>query len=72
MRSLICSTLIHKLGGFFIRRRLDETPDGRKDILYRALLHGVRMVFNFPRHYSVTESDGAVLELGLLQICSLI
>ncbi|KAB1271035.1 Glycerol-3-phosphate acyltransferase 1; mitochondrial [Camelus dromedarius] len=34
------STLIHKLGGFFIRRRLDETPDGRKDILYRALLHG--------------------------------
>ncbi|XP_057387035.1 glycerol-3-phosphate acyltransferase 1, mitochondrial isoform X3 [Balaenoptera acutorostrata] len=36
----IFSTLIHKLGGFFIRRRLDETPDGRKDILYRALLHG--------------------------------
>uniref|UniRef100_A0A452RPF8 Glycerol-3-phosphate acyltransferase 1, mitochondrial n=1 Tax=Ursus americanus TaxID=9643 RepID=A0A452RPF8_URSAM len=37
----IFSTLIRKLGGFFIRRRLDETPDGRKDILYRALLHGV-------------------------------
>uniref|UniRef100_A0A452RP90 Glycerol-3-phosphate acyltransferase 1, mitochondrial n=1 Tax=Ursus americanus TaxID=9643 RepID=A0A452RP90_URSAM len=36
----IFSTLIRKLGGFFIRRRLDETPDGRKDILYRALLHG--------------------------------
>uniref|UniRef100_A0A8D2IQW2 Glycerol-3-phosphate acyltransferase 1, mitochondrial n=1 Tax=Urocitellus parryii TaxID=9999 RepID=A0A8D2IQW2_UROPR len=36
----IFSTLIHKLGGFFIRRRLDETPDGRKDILYRALLYG--------------------------------
>nr|XP_044606749.1 glycerol-3-phosphate acyltransferase 1, mitochondrial isoform X2 [Equus asinus] len=36
----IFSTLIHKLGGFFIRRRLDETPDGRKDTLYRALLHG--------------------------------
>ncbi|XP_036017329.1 glycerol-3-phosphate acyltransferase 1, mitochondrial isoform X1 [Mus musculus] len=36
----VFSTLIHKLGGFFIRRRLDETPDGRKDILYRALLHG--------------------------------
>uniref|UniRef100_A0A8D1A1H7 Glycerol-3-phosphate acyltransferase 1, mitochondrial n=1 Tax=Sus scrofa TaxID=9823 RepID=A0A8D1A1H7_PIG len=36
----IFSTLIHKLGGFFIRRRLDETPDGQKDILYRALLHG--------------------------------
>lgn len=36
----IFSTLIHKLGGFFIRRRLDETSDGRKDILYRALLHG--------------------------------
>uniref|UniRef100_A0A2I3S0U2 Glycerol-3-phosphate acyltransferase 1, mitochondrial n=1 Tax=Pan troglodytes TaxID=9598 RepID=A0A2I3S0U2_PANTR len=35
-----CVTLIHKLGGFFIRRRLDETPDGRKDVLYRALLHG--------------------------------
>ncbi|MEJ1274894.1 glycerol-3-phosphate acyltransferase mitochondrial [Cricetulus griseus] len=29
-----------ELGGFFIRRRLDETPDGRKDVLYRALLHG--------------------------------
>ncbi|XP_043841065.1 glycerol-3-phosphate acyltransferase 1, mitochondrial [Dromiciops gliroides] len=36
----IFSTLIHKLGGFFIRRRLDETTDGRKDTLYRALLHG--------------------------------
>lgn len=36
----IFSTLIHKLGGFFIRRRLDGTADGRKDILYRALLHG--------------------------------
>ncbi|XP_069316730.1 glycerol-3-phosphate acyltransferase 1, mitochondrial [Eulemur rufifrons] len=36
----IFSTLIHNLGGFFIRRRLDETPDGRKDILYRALLNG--------------------------------
>ncbi|XP_072478428.1 glycerol-3-phosphate acyltransferase 1, mitochondrial [Notamacropus eugenii] len=36
----IFSTLIHKLGGFFIRRRLDETSDGRKDTLYRALLHG--------------------------------
>ncbi|XP_038613521.1 glycerol-3-phosphate acyltransferase 1, mitochondrial [Tachyglossus aculeatus] len=36
----IFSTLIHKLGGFFIRRRLDETPDGKKDILYRALLFG--------------------------------
>ncbi|XP_068955057.1 glycerol-3-phosphate acyltransferase 1, mitochondrial [Petaurus breviceps papuanus] len=36
----IFSTLIRKLGGFFIRRRLDETSDGRKDTLYRALLHG--------------------------------
>ncbi|XP_004700983.1 glycerol-3-phosphate acyltransferase 1, mitochondrial [Echinops telfairi] len=36
----IFSTLIHKLGGFFIRRRLDETLDGQKDVLYRALLHG--------------------------------
>ncbi|XP_069467888.1 glycerol-3-phosphate acyltransferase 1, mitochondrial isoform X2 [Ambystoma mexicanum] len=36
----IFSTLIHMLGGFFIRRRLDDTPDGRKDILYRALLNG--------------------------------
>ncbi|XP_077114150.1 glycerol-3-phosphate acyltransferase 1, mitochondrial [Ranitomeya variabilis] len=36
----IFSTLIHLLGGFFIRRKLDETPDGKKDILYRSLLHG--------------------------------
>ncbi|XP_053161985.1 glycerol-3-phosphate acyltransferase 1, mitochondrial isoform X4 [Hemicordylus capensis] len=35
----IFSTLIHKLGGFFIRRKLDERPDGRKDVLYRALLY---------------------------------
>uniref|UniRef100_A0A8C5S7M0 Glycerol-3-phosphate acyltransferase 1, mitochondrial n=1 Tax=Laticauda laticaudata TaxID=8630 RepID=A0A8C5S7M0_LATLA len=35
----IFSTLIHKLGGFFIRRKLDERPDGQKDILYRMLLH---------------------------------
>ncbi|XP_043911771.1 glycerol-3-phosphate acyltransferase 1, mitochondrial [Protopterus annectens] len=35
----IFSTLIRKLGGFFIRRRLDETIDGRKDVLYRAILH---------------------------------
>uniref|UniRef100_A0A0F7ZB02 Glycerol-3-phosphate acyltransferase 1, mitochondrial n=1 Tax=Crotalus adamanteus TaxID=8729 RepID=A0A0F7ZB02_CROAD len=35
----IFSTLIHKLGGFFIRRKLDERPDGQKDILYRTLLH---------------------------------
>ncbi|KAG5267169.1 hypothetical protein AALO_G00218780 [Alosa alosa] len=35
----IFSTLIRKLGGFFIRRRLDETSDGRKDVLYRSLLH---------------------------------
>ncbi|XP_034989163.1 glycerol-3-phosphate acyltransferase 1, mitochondrial isoform X1 [Zootoca vivipara] len=35
----IFSTLIHKLGGFFIRRKLDERPDGRKDILYRTLLY---------------------------------
>uniref|UniRef100_A0A8C8RJ87 Glycerol-3-phosphate acyltransferase 1, mitochondrial n=1 Tax=Pelusios castaneus TaxID=367368 RepID=A0A8C8RJ87_9SAUR len=35
----IFSTLIRKLGGFFIRRRLDENPNGRKDILYRALLY---------------------------------
>lgn len=34
----IFSTLIHMLGGFFIRRKLDETTDGRKDILYRSLL----------------------------------
>ncbi|KAK7804921.1 hypothetical protein U0070_024459 [Myodes glareolus] len=40
LESSEAGTLIHKLGGFFIRRRLDETPDGRKDILYRALLHG--------------------------------
>lgn len=35
------STLIRKLGGFFIRRKMDETPDGKKDVLYRALLHAV-------------------------------
>ncbi|TSK14760.1 Glycerol-3-phosphate acyltransferase 1, mitochondrial [Bagarius yarrelli] len=35
----IFSTLIRKLGGFFIRRKLDETADGKKDVLYRALLH---------------------------------
>ena len=31
---------MRKLGGFFIRRKID--PDGDKDILYRALLHSVR------------------------------
>ncbi|XP_069835886.1 glycerol-3-phosphate acyltransferase 1, mitochondrial [Dendropsophus ebraccatus] len=36
----IFSTLIHLLGGFFIRRKMDETPDGKKDVLYRSLLHG--------------------------------
>uniref|UniRef100_A0A8C2PP73 Glycerol-3-phosphate acyltransferase 1, mitochondrial n=1 Tax=Cyprinus carpio TaxID=7962 RepID=A0A8C2PP73_CYPCA len=35
----ILSTLIRKLGGFFIRRKLDETSDGKKDLLYRSLLH---------------------------------
>ncbi|KAK1881994.1 Glycerol-3-phosphate acyltransferase 1 mitochondrial [Dissostichus eleginoides] len=34
----ILSTLIRKLGGFFIRRRMDETGD-KKDVLYRSLLH---------------------------------
>ncbi|XP_043568792.1 glycerol-3-phosphate acyltransferase 1, mitochondrial isoform X3 [Chiloscyllium plagiosum] len=34
----IFSTLIRKLGGFFIRRKLDIGADGRKDILYRAIL----------------------------------
>uniref|UniRef100_A0A8C9VXV0 Glycerol-3-phosphate acyltransferase 1, mitochondrial n=1 Tax=Scleropages formosus TaxID=113540 RepID=A0A8C9VXV0_SCLFO len=37
----IFSTLIHKLGGFFIRRRLDESANGKKDVLYRTLLHAV-------------------------------
>ncbi|XP_062330657.1 glycerol-3-phosphate acyltransferase 1, mitochondrial [Osmerus eperlanus] len=37
----IFSTLIRKLGGFFIRRKLDETRDGKKDVLYRSLLHAV-------------------------------
>lgn len=36
----IFSTLIHLLGGFFIRRKLDETADGKKDVLYRSLLQG--------------------------------
>uniref|UniRef100_A0A8C6TLL7 Glycerol-3-phosphate acyltransferase 1, mitochondrial n=1 Tax=Neogobius melanostomus TaxID=47308 RepID=A0A8C6TLL7_9GOBI len=35
----ILSTLIRKLGGFFIRRRMEETTDGKKDVLYRSLLH---------------------------------
>ncbi|XP_013863084.1 glycerol-3-phosphate acyltransferase 1, mitochondrial isoform X2 [Austrofundulus limnaeus] len=34
----ILSTVIRKLGGFFIRRRMEETGDGKKDILYRSLL----------------------------------
>eukprot|EP00061_Rhincodon_typus_P011172 g36004.t1 len=34
----MCSTLIRKLGGFFIRRKLDIGADGRKDVLYRAVL----------------------------------
>uniref|UniRef100_A0A671YA29 Glycerol-3-phosphate acyltransferase 1, mitochondrial n=1 Tax=Sparus aurata TaxID=8175 RepID=A0A671YA29_SPAAU len=34
----ILSTLIRKLGGFFIRRKMEETEDGKKDILYRSLL----------------------------------
>uniref|UniRef100_A0A8C1WIH9 Glycerol-3-phosphate acyltransferase 1, mitochondrial n=1 Tax=Cyprinus carpio TaxID=7962 RepID=A0A8C1WIH9_CYPCA len=38
----ILSTLIRKLGGFFIRRKLDETSDGKKDMLYRSLLHAVK------------------------------
>uniref|UniRef100_A0A8C6Q361 Glycerol-3-phosphate acyltransferase 1, mitochondrial n=1 Tax=Nothobranchius furzeri TaxID=105023 RepID=A0A8C6Q361_NOTFU len=35
----ILSTVIRKLGGFFIRRRMEETGDGKKDVLYRSLLH---------------------------------
>ncbi|KAM4525343.1 glycerol-3-phosphate acyltransferase 1, mitochondrial [Odontesthes bonariensis] len=35
----ILSTLIRKLGGFFIRRKMEETGDGTRDILYRSLLH---------------------------------
>ncbi|XP_076008376.1 glycerol-3-phosphate acyltransferase 1, mitochondrial [Genypterus blacodes] len=35
----ILSTLIRKLGGFFIRRKMEETGDGKKDVLYRSLLH---------------------------------
>ncbi|XP_019411551.1 PREDICTED: glycerol-3-phosphate acyltransferase 1, mitochondrial isoform X1 [Crocodylus porosus] len=35
----IFSTLIRNLGGFFIRRKLDENTNGRKDALYRALLY---------------------------------
>uniref|UniRef100_A0AAX7UK02 Glycerol-3-phosphate acyltransferase 1, mitochondrial n=1 Tax=Astatotilapia calliptera TaxID=8154 RepID=A0AAX7UK02_ASTCA len=38
----ILSTLIRKLGGFFIRRRMEESADGKKDILYRSLLHAVK------------------------------
>ncbi|XP_068161129.1 glycerol-3-phosphate acyltransferase 1, mitochondrial isoform X2 [Antennarius striatus] len=35
----ILSTLIRKLGGFFIRRRMEEPEEGRRDVLYRSLLH---------------------------------
>uniref|UniRef100_A0A7N6F7L6 Glycerol-3-phosphate acyltransferase 1, mitochondrial n=1 Tax=Anabas testudineus TaxID=64144 RepID=A0A7N6F7L6_ANATE len=35
----VLSTLIRKLGGFFIRRKMEETATGKKDILYRSLLH---------------------------------
>ncbi|KAM6951223.1 glycerol-3-phosphate acyltransferase 1, mitochondrial [Aplochiton taeniatus] len=35
----IFSTLIRKLGGFFIRRKLDELGAGKRDVLYRSLLH---------------------------------
>ncbi|XP_051926744.1 glycerol-3-phosphate acyltransferase 1, mitochondrial [Hippocampus zosterae] len=35
----ILSTLIRKLGGFFIRRKMEESGDGKKDILYRSLLY---------------------------------
>uniref|UniRef100_A0A671YDT5 Glycerol-3-phosphate acyltransferase 1, mitochondrial n=1 Tax=Sparus aurata TaxID=8175 RepID=A0A671YDT5_SPAAU len=38
----ILSTLIRKLGGFFIRRKMEETEDGKKDILYRSLLQAVK------------------------------
>uniref|UniRef100_A0A3B3Z700 Glycerol-3-phosphate acyltransferase 1, mitochondrial n=1 Tax=Periophthalmus magnuspinnatus TaxID=409849 RepID=A0A3B3Z700_9GOBI len=38
----ILSTLIRKLGGFFIRRRMEETNNGKKDVLYRSLLHAVK------------------------------
>lgn len=36
-------TLIRKLGGFFIRRKMEETEDGKKDVLYRSLLHAVSL-----------------------------
>uniref|UniRef100_A0A8D3CUQ3 Glycerol-3-phosphate acyltransferase 1, mitochondrial n=1 Tax=Scophthalmus maximus TaxID=52904 RepID=A0A8D3CUQ3_SCOMX len=35
----ILSTLIRKLGGFFIRRKMEDMGDGKKDVLYRSLLH---------------------------------
>ncbi|XP_061822647.1 glycerol-3-phosphate acyltransferase 1, mitochondrial isoform X1 [Nerophis lumbriciformis] len=35
----ILSTLIRKLGGFFIRRKMEESGDGKKDVLYRSLLY---------------------------------
>uniref|UniRef100_A0A3Q3WT59 Glycerol-3-phosphate acyltransferase 1, mitochondrial n=1 Tax=Mola mola TaxID=94237 RepID=A0A3Q3WT59_MOLML len=38
----ILRTLIRKLGGFFIRRKIEETDDGKKDILYRSLLRAVK------------------------------
>uniref|UniRef100_A0A8D3DR46 Glycerol-3-phosphate acyltransferase 1, mitochondrial n=1 Tax=Scophthalmus maximus TaxID=52904 RepID=A0A8D3DR46_SCOMX len=38
----ILSTLIRKLGGFFIRRKMEDMGDGKKDVLYRSLLHAVK------------------------------
>uniref|UniRef100_A0ACB8F9U5 Uncharacterized protein n=1 Tax=Sphaerodactylus townsendi TaxID=933632 RepID=A0ACB8F9U5_9SAUR len=56
----IFSTLIRKLGGFFIRRKLDERPDGRKDVLYRALLHVFKSsIYHF--YNSITSNDTSVI-----------
>lgn len=48
----VFSTLIRKLGGFFIRRKMEETEDGKKDILYRSLLQAVspKSLFVFEHH----------------------
>ncbi len=66
------STLIRKLGGFFIRRKLDETSDGKKDVLYRSLLHAVspqRFQINFYSgvNSQVSEQINRKLYLNVLK-----
>uniref|UniRef100_A0AAR2KKD3 Glycerol-3-phosphate acyltransferase 1, mitochondrial n=1 Tax=Pygocentrus nattereri TaxID=42514 RepID=A0AAR2KKD3_PYGNA len=51
----IFSTLIRKLGGFFIRRKLDEAPDGKKDL-------------DIDSHYHFTYGKPSPARAGMLSI----